>query len=106
MNLDPLLPPLVGVIVAILILGLAFQLFRQPQLVAYIIAGVVIGPAGLGIVSDLALVEHLAALGVTLLLFFIAWRSRRINWCVAGPAARRRNPLPAGPASLPRPATT
>jgi hypothetical protein len=89
MNLAPLLPPLVGVIVAILIIGLAFQLFRQPQLVAYIIAGVVIGPAGLGIVSDLALVEHLGALGVTLLLFFIAWRSRRINWCVAGPAARR-----------------
>ncbi len=71
MHLDPLLPPLVGVIVAVLLIGLAFQLFRQPQLVAYIIAGVVIGPAGLGIVHDLAIIERLGALGVTLLLFFI-----------------------------------
>jgi len=71
MHLDPLLPPLVGVILAVLLIGLAFQLFRQPQLVAYIIAGVVIGPAGLGIVHDLAIIEHLGALGVTLLLFFI-----------------------------------
>lgn len=71
MHLDPLLPPLVGVIAVILALGLLFQLFRQPQLVAYIIAGVIIGPYGTGLVDDVKLVEHLGALGVTLLLFFI-----------------------------------
>lgn len=71
MHLDPLLPPLVGVIAVILALGLLLQFFRQPQLVGYILAGILIGPSGLGIVSDVALIEHLGALGVTLLLFFI-----------------------------------
>ncbi len=71
MHLDPLLPPLVGVISVILALGLVLQFFRQPQLVGYILAGVVIGPAGLGIVTDIAVIEHLGAIGVTLLLFFI-----------------------------------
>ena len=71
MHLDPLLPPLVGVIAVVLALGLLLQFFRQPQLVGYILAGIVIGPSGLGIVQDVALIELLGALGVTLLLFFI-----------------------------------
>ncbi len=71
MHMDPLLAPLVGVVSIILILGLLFQLFRQPQLVAYIIAGVIIGPHGIGFVNDIVIIEHLGALGVTLLLFFI-----------------------------------
>ena len=71
MHLDPLLPPLVGVIAVVLALGLMLQFFRQPQLVGYILAGIVIGPSGLGIVNDVAMIEHLGALGVTLLLFFI-----------------------------------
>ena len=71
MHLDPLLPPLVGVVTVILLLGLLLQYFRQPQLVGYILAGIFIGPSGLAIVQDVALIEHLGALGVTLLLFFI-----------------------------------
>lgn len=71
MHLDPLLPPLVGIIAVVLLLGLVLQYFRQPQLVGYIITGIVIGPAGLGILQDIAIIEHLGALGVTLLLFFI-----------------------------------
>ena len=58
----------------ILSLGLLFQLFRQPQLVAYIIASVVIvviGASGKGLVSNIQIIEHLGALAVTLLLFFI-----------------------------------
>lgn len=71
MHVDPLIPPLVGVITVVLILGVLLQAFRQPQLVGYIIAGIVIGPAGLGIVTDVGLIEHLGGIGVTLLLFFI-----------------------------------
>lgn len=71
MHLDPLLPPLVGIIAITLILGLLLQFFRQPQLVGYIIVGIIIGPSGLQIVQDVALIEHLGAIGVTLLLFFI-----------------------------------
>ena len=71
MHLDPLLPPLVGVVLVVLFLGLILQYFHQPQLVGYILTGIVIGPAGLGLIEDQALIEHLGALGVTLLLFFI-----------------------------------
>ncbi len=71
MHVDPLIPPLVGVITIVLILGVLLQAFRQPQLVGYIVAGIIIGPAGLGIVSDIELIEHLGGIGVTLLLFFV-----------------------------------
>lgn len=71
MHLDPLIPPIVGIVLVVLLLGLILQYFRQPQLVGYIITGIVIGPAGLGILTDIPLIEHLGALGVTLLLFFI-----------------------------------
>jgi CPA2 family monovalent cation:H+ antiporter-2 len=62
---------MVGVIAVILILGILLQAFRQPQLVGYIVAGIVIGPAGLGILTDEVLIQHLGSIGVTLLLFFI-----------------------------------
>lgn len=71
MHLDPLLPPLVGIILIILATGLLLQRFRQPQLIGYLITGVVIGPSGLGLLTDHAMTEHLGAAGVTLLLFFI-----------------------------------
>ncbi len=71
MHLDPLLPLIVGVVAVVLAIGMLLQFFRQPQLVGYIITGIVIGPEGMGIVSDVTLIEHLGAIGVTLLLFFI-----------------------------------
>jgi len=52
-------------------LGVLLRTFRQPQLVGYIVAGIIIGPAGLGIVTDQVMIEHLGAIGVTLLLFFV-----------------------------------
>ncbi len=69
MHLDPLLPLIVGVVAVVLGIGMLLQFFRQPQLVGYIITGIIIGPTGLAIVSDVTLIEHLGAIGVTLLLF-------------------------------------
>jgi CPA2 family monovalent cation:H+ antiporter-2 len=71
MHLSPLIPPLVGIIFIVLTIGVLLRAFRQPQLVGYILAGVLIGPSGLALVPDIATVEELGALGVTLLLFFI-----------------------------------
>ena len=71
MHVDPLIPPMVGVITVVLLLGVLLRTFRQPQLVGYIVAGIIIGPAGLGIVTDQVMIEHLGAIGVTLLLFFV-----------------------------------
>ncbi len=71
MHMSHIIPSLVGIIFIILIIGFLMSAFRQPQLVGYILAGILIGPAGLGLAPDVATVEELGALGVTLLLFFI-----------------------------------
>jgi CPA2 family monovalent cation:H+ antiporter-2 len=44
---------------------------RMPSLIGFIIAGVIIGPYGIGIVKDTHLIEILAEIGVILLLFTI-----------------------------------
>jgi len=87
MHLASLIPPLVGVIFIILLLGMALRRFRQPQLVGYIVTGVLIGPHGFGLVTDIGLVENLGALGVNLLLFFIGMeispRQLVVGWRIA-----------------------
>ena len=71
MHLDPLLPRLVGLVLAVLVLGLVLRLLRQPYSIGYLIAGVALGPHGVGLVEDDANAHHLGALGVVLLLFFV-----------------------------------
>jgi CPA2 family monovalent cation:H+ antiporter-2 len=71
MHIDPLLPTLVGLVASILLLGLLLKGMRQPEIIGYLIAGVIGGPYGLELVSDPATVSHMGSLGVTLLLFFI-----------------------------------
>lgn len=71
MHIDPLLPTVVGLVASILLLGLLLKWMRQPEIIGYLIAGIVVGPHGLEVVSDPATVSHMGSLGVTLLLFFI-----------------------------------
>ena len=72
------------VIVAATLCGVAMTRLRQPAIVGYIIAGVLLGPSGLGFVTDRAQVGALAELGVLMLLYFIGMelslRSFRITW--------------------------
>ncbi|WP_017316274.1 cation:proton antiporter domain-containing protein [Mastigocladopsis repens] len=49
--------------------GLLAALLRQPVLLGYLIGGMVIGPAGLGLIKELIQVETLAQFGVAFLLF-------------------------------------
>src|SRR5688572_11416034 len=58
-------------IVAAWILGVIAQAFRQPLLLAYLVAGVIIGPVGLKLVSERESVETISELGLLLLLFLI-----------------------------------
>ena len=53
------------------ICGAIMTRLRQPAVVGYILAGVVLGPSGLGLVSDRASISNFAQLGVLLLLFLI-----------------------------------
>lgn len=62
---------LTGVFLAALVCGLVFYRLRQPPLVGYIIAGVLLGPSAFGLVSNTEAVRFLAELGAILLMFVI-----------------------------------
>ena len=49
--------------------GLLAALCRQPVLLGYLLGGMVVGPAGLGLIKELIQVETLAQFGVAFLLF-------------------------------------
>ncbi len=71
MYMDPAIPYLVAVTLAILVVGFVLRRLRQPHVVGYILAGIVIGPFGLSVVTDYATVSRVGAFGVLLLVFFI-----------------------------------
>jgi len=48
-----------------------FLYLRQPIILAYIVLGIVVGPKGLGLISDAEQIERLAHIGIILLLFLI-----------------------------------
>ncbi len=75
------------VVLAAMICGMAMTAVRQPPIVGYIFAGIILGPAGLGLVQDREQVTILAQLGVLMLLYFIGMelslRSFRRMWRLA-----------------------
>ncbi|WP_081963720.1 cation:proton antiporter [Hoeflea sp. BAL378] len=65
---------LVAIAIAVAIaalMGLGFMRLRQPPLVGFILAGLALGPTGMGVISNSDNVSLLAELGVVVLLFFI-----------------------------------
>ncbi|MCP4305605.1 MAG: cation:proton antiporter [bacterium] len=70
------------------LLGFLLMRFRQPPIVGYILAGIVLGPTGLGLVSNTESITILAELGVIMLLFLIGMEmSVRAFRTVAGAAS-------------------
>lgn len=59
------------VIAVAAVLGLGFMRLRQPPLVGFILAGVALGPTGVGLIANSSNVSLLAEMGVVVLLFFI-----------------------------------
>ncbi len=61
------------VIISLTILLLAFLLkrFRQPYFIAYILAGILLGPQGFGVITDHESIANLGELGIILLMFFV-----------------------------------
>jgi len=49
--------------------GLFAALLRQPALLGYLLGGMIVGPAGLGLIKELVQIETLAQFGVAFLLF-------------------------------------
>jgi monovalent cation:H+ antiporter-2, CPA2 family len=64
-----LIVDLFSVLAAAAVGGVLAGLCRQPALLGYIIGGMVVGPAGLGLIKELVQVETLAQFGAAFLLF-------------------------------------
>lgn len=58
-------------VVIALACGFVLSLMRQPAIVGYILAGIVLGPSGLGLVAESRGIDLFAEMGVLLLLFLI-----------------------------------
>jgi CPA2 family monovalent cation:H+ antiporter-2 len=75
------------VVLAAMVCGMLMTAIRQPPIVGYIFAGVILGPSGLQLVSDREQVTVLAELGVLMLLYFVGMelslRSFRRMWRLA-----------------------
>jgi CPA2 family monovalent cation:H+ antiporter-2 len=64
-----LIVDLVTVLAAAAAGGILAAVLRQPILLGYLLAGMIVGPAGLGLIKELIQVETLAQFGVAFLLF-------------------------------------
>jgi CPA2 family monovalent cation:H+ antiporter-2 len=70
-HIDPAVGILVAVILGILAIATASKLLKQPNVVGYLLAGILLGPAGLELVTDRDLLDRMGAFGVLLLMFFV-----------------------------------
>lgn len=57
-----------------LVCGVVLARLKQPAIVGYIAAGVILGPSGLGLVENRAQVALLAELGILMLLFLVGMK--------------------------------
>lgn len=69
--LQPHLLIMVLVLCLVMLLGLLLHRWKQPLVIAYMLAGVLLGKSGFGVVKDEILMAELGELGIILLLFFI-----------------------------------
>lgn len=87
MHMDPAMPQVVGAIFVMLLTGLILKFARQPHVVSYLIVGILIGPWGLGLITDTEIISRLGAVGVVLLLFFVGMETDAsklvANWKLA-----------------------
>lgn len=86
MHLDPIMLKLVAGLLIILIVGMGSRVLRQPHVVGYLLAGIILGPHGLEMIDNQELVARLGEFGVIFLLFFIGMEANPhkliANWKV------------------------
>ncbi len=75
-HIDPLFSKFVILSCIVIVIGFLLRLLKQPYMIAYIIVGVIVGPYGVGFVTDEELISNLGSLGLVLLLFFIGMEIR------------------------------
>jgi len=52
-------------------LGVVARYFRQPLILAYLVAGILIGPFAFGLIKDNKIIENFAEIGIVFLLFLV-----------------------------------
>jgi CPA2 family monovalent cation:H+ antiporter-2 len=86
------------VVLTALACGMVMARLRQPALVGYLLAGVLLGPTALGLVVNRGQIAVLAELGVLLLLFVVGMelsvRSLKYAWRCPPWRCRSRPPSP------------
>lgn len=71
MHFDPLILQIVGATLVILGVAFAMRALKQPHVVGYLLAGVLLGPHGFRFFREYELVNQIGELGVIFLLFFV-----------------------------------
>ncbi|MBF0269519.1 MAG: cation:proton antiporter [Alphaproteobacteria bacterium] len=71
MSLHAVLAEAIVFLVATVLVVPVFERLKASPLVGYLLAGVVIGPIGFGVVAHASEVEHLAELGIMMLMFSV-----------------------------------
>lgn len=71
MAIDSIIFQLSLIIIGAAVLGTLFLYARQPIIIAYIAAGILIGPSGFGLIKNIDMIEQISHFGIILLLFLI-----------------------------------
>ncbi len=95
MQAPAVLTDILAILVAGVVIALVFHRLRLPVLVGYVVAGIALGPFGLGRVRSGEDVDVLSEIGVVLLLFTIG-----IEFSLAKLLEARRSVLVAGPLQM------
>ncbi len=86
LTLDPFLISFILTVLIALVIGGVFHYLKQPVIVGYIVAGIIVGPHAFNIIPDAHTIKQLGDLGILLLLFFIGtkinFRDFKQNWQV------------------------
>lgn len=81
------------------LLGLLTQRFQMPQVVGALLAGLILGPAGLNVLTETEFISQLSELGVIVLMFSAGMgtdinelEAQRQGWLLGGSAGCDRAP--------------
>ncbi len=71
MHIDSVFSELSLVIVVTAVVSIIMKLIKQPLILGYILSGLIVGPAALGLIHSTAMFESFSGIGIALLLFII-----------------------------------
>lgn len=84
MHFDPFMLKLVGCLVIVMAVVIIMRRLNQPHVVGYLLAGILLGPHGLALLSEQDLLAQIGGVGVVLLLFFVGMETTPVkllrNW--------------------------